>query len=109
MQRTVIELVDDLDGTKAEQTVTFAIDGVEYEIDLSAENAGNLRKSLDDYVSKARKIRGRARGGQRQAPAAVTQVDNKAVRAWAKSNNIDLSSRGRIPADVIEQYRQAGH
>ncbi len=109
MQRTIIELVDDLDGTKAEETVTFAIDGTQYEIDLSAENAGNLRKNLDDYVAKARRTGGRARSGGQRTPAAVSQVDNKAVRAWAKSNNIELSSRGRIPANVLEQFRQAGH
>jgi hypothetical protein len=106
MQRIITELVDDIDGTKAEETVRFAIDGVEYELDLSENNANKLRNAVAGYAEKARKVRG-ARGGRKTA--SVSQVDTKAVRAWAKSNNIELSSRGRIPANVIELYRQAGN
>jgi hypothetical protein len=106
MQRIITELVDDIDGTKAEETVRFAIDGVEYEVDLSEKNAQKLRDAVAGYAEKARKVRG-GRGGRKAT--SVSQVDTKAVRAWAKSNNIELSSRGRIPADVVDRYRQAGN
>ncbi len=106
MQRIITELVDDIDGSKAEETVRFAIDGVEYEVDLSEKNAKKLRDAVAGYAEKARKVRG-GRGGRKMT--AVSQVDTKAVRAWAKSNNIELSSRGRIPADVVDQYRKAGN
>jgi Lsr2 len=100
---TLIE--DDLDGTQATETVRFAIDGVEYEIDLSDRNANRLRNSLSDFISHGRKVGGRR--GRRSV--AVDGVDNKAVRAWAKSAGVAISSRGRISADVVEQYRRAGH
>ena len=45
-KRTVVVLEDDLDGGPADETVTFALDGVSYEIDLSSSNAGRLRESL---------------------------------------------------------------
>ncbi len=106
MQRIITELVDDIDGSKAEETVRFAIDGVEYEVDLSEKNAKKLRDAVAGYAEKARKVRG-GRGGPKAT--SVSQVDTKAVRAWAKSNNIELSSRGRIPADVVDQYRKAGN
>jgi hypothetical protein len=106
MQRIITELVDDIDGSKAEETVRFAIDGVEYEVDLSEKNAKKLRDAVAGYAAKARKVRG---GRGRRKTTAVSQVDAKAVRAWAKSNNIELSSRGRIPADVVDQYRKAGN
>ena len=58
-------------------------------------------------------------GKAREVPLAISkssrssspgsQVDTKAVRAWAASNGIELSSRGRVPADVIEKYRAAGN
>ena len=98
MQRIITELVDDIDGSKAEETVRFAIDGVEYEVDLSEKDAKKLRDAVAGYAAKARKVRG---GRGRRKTTAVSQMDAKAVRAWAKSNNIELSSRGRIPADVV--------
>jgi Lsr2 len=103
--RTIILLEDDIDGSKADETVEFGIDGTSYAIDLSDSNAMKLRGALDGYISKARKVSGK-RSTTRKANSAI---DLKAVRAWAASNGIELSSRGRVPASILEQYRSAGN
>jgi hypothetical protein len=105
--KVVTELRDDIDGSRAEQTVRFALDGTEYEIDLSGRNANRLRNSLSDFIEHSRKV-GRSRS-RHQSGRSSDGVDNKAVRAWAKSAGIELSNRGRIPAEVVDRYRQARH
>ena len=118
VKQTITQLIDDIDGGKAEETVLFAIDGMNYEIDLSRRNAARLRDLLNGYTPYARAVRGgvqpRRRRRRRAAPTTTAttsfvEVDNRAVRAWAASNGIELSTRGRIPASVIEQYRAAGN
>jgi hypothetical protein len=104
--RTVTELLDDLTGQIADETVSFGLDGVEYEIDVTKENAAALREVLSQVQGHARRVGGRRSAGLRQVAAGV---DNRAVRAWAASNGIQLSERGRIPGHVIEQYRAAGN
>ena len=105
-RRTITILQDDVDGSAAAETVRFGLDGAAYEIDLSEKNAAKFRDALAGYIAKARKMRG-GRNGHRSRSG--SGVDNKAVRAWAKSNNVEISNRGRIPAEVIEQYRKAGY
>jgi hypothetical protein len=104
--RTVTELLDDMTGQAADETVVFGLDGAEYEIDMTKKNAAALRKALAPYQDVARRV-----GGRKQAAVTrvSTGVDNRAVRAWAASNGIQLSQRGRIPAHVIEQYQAAGN
>jgi nucleoid-associated protein Lsr2 len=98
-------LQDDIDGSDATQTIRFALDGIEYEIDVSDRNANRLRNSLSDFIAHGRKV-----GGTRgRKPTSSGQVDTKAVRKWAEANRIEVSSRGRIPADVVERYRAAGN
>ncbi len=105
--KTVTELVDDVDGKPADETVSFGLDGVQYEIDLATDNAEALREALSPYVDVARRTGGRRTSGK---PVRVpTEVDTKAVRAWAASNGIELSARGRVPGHVVEQYRAAGN
>ncbi len=104
--KTITVLEDDVDGSAAAETVRFALDGASYEIDLSEKNAAKLRDDLASYIAKARKIRG---GTKRRMRRSLSGVDTKAVRAWAKSRRIEISNRGRIPADVIDQYRKAGY
>ena len=65
-QKTQVILVDDVDGSEANQTVTFALDGVTYEIDLNDEHAAALRESLEEWVGKARRTGGRRRGKGRR-------------------------------------------
>ena len=104
--RTVTELLDDMTGQVADETVSFGLDGVEYEIDMTKKNAAALRKALGPWQDHARRV-----GGRRSAVMThvASGVDNRAVRAWASSNGIALSERGRIPASVIEQFHAAGH
>src|ERR671937_688723 len=97
-------LIDDLDGSEAEETVSFAIDGVTYEIDLSAENAGILRDRLSPFVEGARRAGGVRRRRRRVASSRERSAD---IRAWAKAHGIQISERGRIPATVVEQYEKA--
>jgi hypothetical protein len=105
--RTVTEFIDDVDGKPADETVVFALDGAQYEIDLATDNAQALRQALAVYQAVARRTGGR-RGAARPIRVA-TGVDTKAVRAWAASNGIELNGRGRIPGHVIDQYRAAGN
>lgn len=98
-------LIDDLDGSEAEETVSFAIDGVTYEIDLSAENAGILRDRLSPFVEGARRAGGGVR--RRRRHAASSRERSADIRAWAKAHGIQISERGRIPATVVEQYERA--
>jgi hypothetical protein len=111
-QKVTVTLVDDLDGGTAEETVEFGIDGVSYEIDLSASNAGKLRDSLADYVGNARKAGGRrkAAGPARRASsggrASVDREQNAAIREWARKNGFNVSDRGRIPAEVLDAYHK---
>ena len=102
--KVIVRLEDDLDGSEADETIKFALDGTEYEIDLSEQNASSMRKALGNYVSHARKV-----GGRTRKATTGTAPDLKAVRAWAASNGIELSTRGRIPGTVLEQYRAAGN
>lgn len=103
--KVLTTLQDDIDGSTAVETIRFALDGVEWEIDLSERNANRLRNSLRDFVAHGRKVSGK-RG---RPPAPSSQVDTKAVRKWAEANGIELNHRGRIPIDVLERYRAAGN
>ena len=104
-KQMITELLDDIDGSVAAETVSFALDGVSYEIDLSVRNARALRSELTRWQQAARHV-----GGRRVAPLAVpTAVDTRAVRAWAASNGVQVPNRGRIPNAVIEHYRAAGN
>jgi hypothetical protein len=104
--RTVTELLDDMTGQAADETVSFGLDGVDYEIDMTKKNAAALRKALGPWQDHARRVGGRRSPVMQRVAAGV---DNRAVRAWASSNGIELSERGRIPGAVIEQYRAAGN
>ena len=104
--RTVTELLDDITGQPADETVSFGLDGVEYEIDMTKKNAAALRKAFGLFQGHARRVGGRRAQAMQHVAAGV---DNKAVRAWAASNGIELSERGRIPGAVIEQFRAAGN
>jgi hypothetical protein len=113
-QRTQVLLIDDLDGSAAEETVTFGLDGSAYEIDLSAENASQLRDVLADYVANGRKA-SLIRTGARRTRAAVSAPargasapDTADVRSWARSNGYSVNDRGRLAADIVEAY-QAAH
>jgi Lsr2 len=102
-QKVQVTLVDDLDGTEAEETVRFSIDRVDYEVDLSKKNAAALRDTLSPYVGAARRVGGR-RGGTRRGRAADS---TSAIRDWAKAKGYKVSDRGRVPANIVEEYHKA--
>jgi hypothetical protein len=104
-----VQLIDDLDGAAADETVAFALDGKQFEIDLNVANAATLRDKLAPFVSAARTAGGGRRARRREAAAAAGSTDarrhNQAVRVWARENGYSVSERGRIPAEVVEAYR----
>src|SRR5258708_39875643 len=104
-QRIQTLLIDDLDGGDAAGTVRFGLDGTEYEIDLSATHSDELRKALGQYLAHARRAGGPARSATRSRRGGA--VDTAKVRAWAKGQGIEVKDRGRVPADVVEQYKTA--
>ncbi|MFX0591328.1 histone-like nucleoid-structuring protein Lsr2 [Melissospora conviva] len=108
-KQIIHKLVDDLDGGDADETVKFALDGVQYEIDLSEKNAGKLRELFDPYIQAGSKVgRGGVVVGGRAArgrgSAAADREQNKAIRAWAKKEGRDISDRGRIPQEIVDEY-----
>jgi hypothetical protein len=107
-QQVNVVLVDDLDGSPAEETVTFGLDGISYEIDLSASNAARLRDSLAEWVGHGRRVGGQRRKGNR-APTKRSSVgsDSTTIREWARANGHQVSERGRIKAGVIEAFNAA--
>ncbi|MGW0507558.1 histone-like nucleoid-structuring protein Lsr2 [Micromonospora sp. NPDC003241] len=116
MAKQIIQrLVDDLDGGDADETVKFALDGVQYEIDLSTSNAEKLREAFAPFISGGSKVGrggvvvgGRAARGRGSATADREQ--NKAIRAWARKAGKEISDRGRIPQEIVDEYHsKAGH
>jgi hypothetical protein len=109
-KQTTVTLVDDLDGSVADEQVEFAMDGKSYEIDLSATNSARLRETLAPFVSAARRTGGRRRSGGAVATAARPSTDreqNQAIREWAQKEGLKISERGRIPSNVLEAYHKA--
>jgi hypothetical protein len=104
-QKHIVQLIDDLDGGEAAETVTFGIDGATYDIDLSAKNAGKLRDSLAVYVASARRSTraGVVRRGGRSA-ARSDREQTQAIREWARKNGLQVGEKGRIPATILEAY-----
>jgi len=93
--------IDDIDGTEAEGTVRFALDGAEYEIDLNAKHAAALRKALARYIDAGRRP---ARSGRR---ASASGVNTTEVREWAKAQGIEVKDRGRVPAELVVRFKAA--
>lgn len=128
-QQMHVSLIDDLDPEQeADETVRFSLDGVEYEIDLSEQNAERLREALTEFVDHARRTGGRVKKGRISASTGpkgaskgasgpstkhyrrtqvAAQVDAKAVREWAAQNRVPVADRGRIPSHVIADYKAA--
>ncbi|MGH3311237.1 MAG: histone-like nucleoid-structuring protein Lsr2 [Streptomyces sp.] len=105
-QKVQVLLLDDLDGGEADETVTFALDGKTYEIDLTTSNADNLRTVLEPYVKGGRRTGGRSARGKGRAAAGGGQ-DTAKIRAWAKEEGYDVNDRGRVPANIREAYEKA--
>ena len=110
-RREVVELTDDLDGSPAVGTFRFGREGVEYEIDLSQENADHLTECLQPYVEAGRRVGGRRQsGGRRRGGQQATQqvaADPATIRAWAEARGYKVSPRGRISKEVVEAFNAA--
>jgi len=106
-QKVQVILVDDLDGGSADETVSFALDGVAYEIDLSDKNAAAFRDSLAQYVGLSRRVGGRAAAGRGTSRRKGGDNRTAQIREWARSNGHKVNERGRIPATVVEAYDKA--
>ncbi|MFC3690529.1 Lsr2 family protein [Aquipuribacter hungaricus] len=105
-----VVLVDDIDGSPAVETVTFALDGVSYEIDLSEANASRLRSSVAEFVENGRRAggnRGRGARASSKPSGSSAGADNATVREWARANGHPVSDRGRIKAEVMAAYTAA--
>jgi hypothetical protein len=121
-QKVQVILVDDVDGGEAAETVSFALDGVSYEIDVSEKNATALREALAPWVGHARRVGGRSGGGRarssssggsgssgggRSRGSSAGRHDLSDVRAWARENGYQVSDRGRVSSEVITAYEKA--
>ena len=108
-QKIHVTLVDDIDQSPADENVTFGLDGINYEIDLSADNAQALRDALSKYIASGRRAGGRAIRGRGPAAAAATKSssDVAEIRAWARDNGYTVHERGRIQAEIRDAYHAA--
>lgn len=107
-RKVTIELIDDCDGTTvAAETVTFALDGSTYEIDLSAANADALRAAFGPWIAKARKVGRTAPAAKQSASRSTTPRNVRQIREWARTQGIDVSRRGRVSAEIVDAYLQA--
>lgn len=118
-EQVTVALVDDLDGSEADETVEFSLDGVHYAIDLSLGHAEALREELSPYTQHGKRLSGRKKPRasrttktsgttQREQTTSIsTRERNQAIRTWAKAAGYELSDRGRIPAEVVEAYDKA--
>ena len=112
-KQIIHKLVDDLDGGDADETVKFSLDGIQYEIDLSDKNATKLRDTLAPYVGAGSRV---ARGGvvvggraaRGRGGATADREQNKAIRDWAKKSGKDISDRGRIPQEIVDEFHAKG-
>lgn len=107
-QRTVVTLTDDLDGGEATTTLHFAVDAVEYEIDVSDKNAQKFQKALAPYIEAARRVSassGRGSGSRRQSSRLASKRDSHEIRAWAQQHGYEVSARGRISREVADAYK----
>ncbi|MHA7179573.1 histone-like nucleoid-structuring protein Lsr2 [Arthrobacter sp. MDB2-24] len=107
-QRVQVQLVDDLSGEEAQETVRFALDGTNYEIDLTQDNANSLRSALSAYVDKGRKAgAGRQSAASPKASSRSKREDTQQIRQWAQENGFNPSSRGRITQSIIDAYNES--
>ena len=119
-QKVQVILVDDVDGGEASETVSFSLDGVSYEIDVSESNAAALRDALAPWVGHARRVGGRSGGSSGGGSRAKSGSANSSgrsrgnskhdlsnVRSWARENGFQVSDRGRVSSEVIAAYEKA--
>jgi Lsr2 len=97
--------VDDLDGSEAEGTVRFGLDGAEYEIDLNAEHAQALRDALAPFMKAGRRAGGGRRSARSGRKASANGLNTSEIREWAKAQGIEVKDRGRVPAELVVKFK----
>jgi hypothetical protein len=102
-KRVTTVLLDDLDGTPADETLSFALDGVSYQIDLNSIHAAELRAAVHPYIKAGIKTGGRAS----RSTKGTVHTDRAAVRIWGNQNGWTLGKRGRLPVEVLDAYQRA--
>ena len=107
-QKVQTLFIDDLDGTEADGTVRFGLDGTDYEIDLSTKHAQEFRDALARYLSASRRVGSATRRPARNGRSAPTSgLNTTEVREWAKTQGIDVKDRGRVPAELVVKFKAA--
>ena len=112
-RRVVVELVDDIDGTvfgEDGESISFSVNGVDYEIDLKDKHASKFHKQVGFFIEHATRIGGRTRRTGRSVAAGTPvprRSNSKAIRAWAAEQGHEISSRGRIPTEVEQAFQDA--
>ena len=104
---TIIQITDDLDGSRDATEVSFSFRGADYTIDLSKRNLAAFEKALKPYVDAATKVPKGSATPRRPAKSASRGQNLAAVREWAKSAGIKVPDRGRLPKKVLDQYEAA--
>lgn len=105
-KRVQVLLYDDIDkDVAADETVSFSLDGVNYEIDLTAQHAAQLRDALAVYVANAERVGGRKSAGRSARSGKRSDLDS--VRSWARDQGMTVKDRGRIPAEILAAYDKA--
>jgi hypothetical protein len=103
-QKHIIQLIDDVDGSPAAETIAFALDGSSYEIDLNSANAAKLRDAMALFIGAGRRVARPVSGAKRQKTVNAEKGQVAAVREWAKQNGYKIGEKGRIPATVLAAY-----
>ena len=112
-QKVIRQFIDDIDGSEAERTFTFAVDGTHYEIDLSSQNIKEFHEAIAGFVESARKVKasGPGRGARKTSPSSSgsgrSREQTQAVREWARQQGHSINDRGRIPASIQQAFDQA--
>jgi Lsr2 len=114
-QKVIRKFVDDIDGSPAERTFTFTVDGTHYEIDLSSENIKEFNDAIAGFVESARKVKGGGNGRRTRKVSTSSGISGsgrsreqtQAVREWARRQGHSINDRGRIPASIQQAFDQA--
>ena len=106
-QKVQTLFVDDINGSDADGTIRFGLDGTDYEIDLNTENAQALRDALARYISAARRAGGSTRQVRSGRKTPANAVNTTAVRVWAKAQGLEVKDRGRVPAELLVKFKAA--
>ncbi|MFF5371326.1 Lsr2 family protein [Streptomyces sp. NPDC013187] len=110
-QKVQVLLLDDLTGGDADETISFGLDGKDYEIDLNEKNAAKLRKALAPFLKAGRKTGGKSSAGNRGRKAkpsrSESEPSSEVYRKWAASNGYEVSNRGRVPQSIKDAYAAA--